>query len=104
MCYHGGTMVKRAGATEKVSVSIPRSDLAALRRRARRLHDGNLSAVISELAADAALLEAMHELVHELGGNSLSDVDRAALDAEWATASMASTGKRGARTKKKSAA
>ncbi|MBS2011861.1 MAG: hypothetical protein JST00_03145 [Deltaproteobacteria bacterium] len=97
-------MTKRAGATEKVSISIPRSDLAALRRRARRVHDGNLSAVIAELAADAALLEAMHELVHELGGSSLTELDRAALDAEWAAASIASPGKRGARTKKKSAA
>ena len=38
----------RAGNTEKVSVSLDRSDLAMLRKRARRLYKGNLSAVIAE--------------------------------------------------------
>ena len=38
----------RAGTTEKVSISIDRSELAAMRKRARRLYDGNLSAVVAE--------------------------------------------------------
>jgi len=75
-------MSKRAGATQKVSVSLSHSDLSALKRRAKRLHGGNLSAVISELAADARLLEGMQDLVDHLGGPSLSDADRAAVDAE----------------------
>jgi hypothetical protein len=77
-------MTKRGGVTEKISVSLNRSDLASLRKRARRLHDGNLSAVITELAADAALLEGMHELVGWLGGPSLTDRERRALDRAWA--------------------
>jgi len=38
----------RAGRTEKVSVSLDRADLLMLRKRARRLHGGNLSAVIAD--------------------------------------------------------
>jgi hypothetical protein len=38
----------RAGSTEKVSISIERSELAAMRKRARRLYGGNLSAVVAE--------------------------------------------------------
>ncbi len=77
-------MQKRAGSTEKISVSLQKDDLAALRKRAKRLYDGNLSAVIAELAADAARLEGMHALVEHLGGPTLTDADRAELDAEWA--------------------
>jgi hypothetical protein len=78
--------MKRAGSTEKLSSSLRRSDLASLRKRAKRLYGGNLSAVIAELAADAALLEGMQELVDRLGGPCLTDEDRARLDRDWASA------------------
>jgi hypothetical protein len=84
MCYPGSIVSKRAGATEKISISVRASDLASLRKRAKRLYGGNVSAVIAELAADAALLEGMHELVGRLGGPSLTDEDREKLDREWA--------------------
>jgi hypothetical protein len=42
-----------------------------------------VSAVVSELAADAALLEGMHELVNWLGGPVLTDRDRKEIDREW---------------------
>lgn len=77
-------MPKRGGVTEKISISVRSSDLASLRKRAKRLYGGNVSAVIAELAADAALLEGMHELVGELGGPSLTDEDRSRLDEAWA--------------------
>jgi len=76
-------MRKREGVTEKISISLSRSDLASLKKRAKRLYAGNVSAVISELAADAALLEGMHELVSWLGGPPLTDRDRKAIDREW---------------------
>jgi hypothetical protein len=76
-------MNKRAGLTAKISVSLTRADLASLKKRAKRLYAGNVSAVISELAADAALLEGMHELVGWLGGPSLTDRERKAIDREW---------------------
>lgn len=88
-------MAKRAGVTEKISISVRRSDLASLRRRAKRLYDGNVSAVIAELAADAALLEGMHDLVEQLGGPSLTDDDRKQLDAEWASPAATATKRRG---------
>ena len=83
LCYHGSIMKKREGVTEKISISLSRSDLASLKKRAKRLYAGNVSAVISELAADAALLEGMHELVNWLGGPSLTDHERKAIDGEW---------------------
>lgn len=83
MCYHGRTMEKRAGVTEKVSISVSREDLKALRSRAKRLHGGNLSAVIAELAADTRLLEGMNALVEQMGGSSLTDEARESLDREW---------------------
>lgn len=75
-------MTKRAGLTEKISISVNREDLKALKRRAKRLYDGNVSAVIAELAADAKLLEGMNDLVHWLGGPSLTDEDRKKIDRE----------------------
>ena len=83
LCYHGSIMKKREGVTEKISISLSRSALASLKKRAKRLYAGNVSAVISELAADAALLEGMHELVNWLGGPSLTDRERKAIDREW---------------------
>jgi hypothetical protein len=84
VCYPGSTMTKRAGVTAKISISLRQSDAASLRKRAKRLYGGNLSAVIAELAGDAALLEGMQELVDRLGGPSLTDDDRQRLDREWA--------------------
>ncbi len=75
-------MKKRAGVTEKISISLHREDLKALKKRAKRLHGGNVSAVITELAADAGLLEGMNELVDWLGGPSLTNDDRERLDRE----------------------
>ena len=86
MCYPSRTMAKRAGTTEKISISIRREDLAALKKRAKRLYGGNMSAVIAELAADAKLLEGMHAALEWLGGPIITDEERAQLDAEWGLA------------------
>lgn len=67
----------------KVSVSIGEEDLKILKRRAKRLYDGNLSAVIHELAQKAKRQEAMERLIASMGGSSLTDEDRRAIDAEW---------------------
>lgn len=75
-------MKKREGATAKISISLSRSDLASLKKRAKRLYAGNVSAVISELAADAAMLEGMHDLVSWLGGPSLTERERQEIDRE----------------------
>jgi hypothetical protein len=67
----------------KISVSVADEDLKILKRRAKRLYDGNLSAVIHELAQKAKRQEAMERLIVSLGGPSLTDEDRRAIDAEW---------------------
>lgn len=68
----------------KISVSVAEEDLVVLRRRAKRLYGGNLSAVIHEMAVKTRRQEAMENLVDSLGGPSLTDEARRAIDAEWA--------------------
>lgn len=68
----------------KISVSVAEEDLVVLRRRAKRLYGGNLSAVIHEMAVKTRRQEAMENLVDALGGPSLTDEARRAIDAEWA--------------------
>ena len=82
MCY-GGLTMKRAGTTEKVSVSLQGDLLKTLRRRAKRLYAGNLSAVLTEVAEAAARLEAQDDLIEHFGWGPLSDRERAEIDAEW---------------------
>ena len=79
---------KRPGGTEKLSISLPREQVAFLRLWANRGHGGNLSAVLStvlaELAEDEARFEAMGRLIEKLGGPILTDEDRERLDREFA--------------------
>ena len=51
-------MTKRAGVTSKVSLSVNREDLAVLKKPAKRLHGGNVSAVFAELIAEIKRREA----------------------------------------------
>lgn len=61
-------MSSRPGKTEKISISVNREDLALLRRRAKRLHGGNLSAVIAEVIARAKEQDGLENLLEWLGG------------------------------------
>ena len=81
-CYNRRRM-KRAGNTEKVSVSFQKGLLKILRQRAKRLYSGNLSAVLTEVAEAAARLEAQDDLIKHFGWGPLSDGERAEIDAEW---------------------
>ncbi len=74
----------RAGQTEKISVSLGRADLAALRKRARRLYGGNLSAAVVEGVRRIHEEEGREALVAWLGkAGEASVADRDALRAEW---------------------
>jgi len=76
-------MVKRRpGRTVKVSVSLDRDDVAALKRRAQESHDGNLSAAFAEAARWIRQQEARRRLIDMLGGPSLTPEAAAAIDAE----------------------
>lgn len=73
---------KRSGRTVKVSVSLDRDDLAALKRHAKELFDGNLSAAFADAARLLRQLEARRRLVEMLGGSTLTPEASAAIDAE----------------------
>ncbi len=73
---------RRAGRTVKVSVSLDKDDLAALKRRARESHEGNLSAAFAEAARWIRQREARRRLIEKLGGPTLTPEAAAAIDAE----------------------
>ena len=70
--------------TEKISISVERSDLEVLRRRASKLYGGNLSAAVGEGVRHIREQEGREALVHWLGsaGDAPAEV-RAAIRAEW---------------------
>ena len=77
----------RPGQTDKVSVSLDRADLALLRKRARRLHNGNLSAAIAEGVRLVQEQEGREALVGWLGSAAVAtDAEREAIRAEWGAA------------------
>lgn len=85
----------RAGSTAKISVSLSTSDLAALRRRARVRHGGNLSAAIAEGVRRVREEEGREQLVKWLGDAArVTSAEREALIAEW-TASPPRARRRG---------
>ena len=75
---------KRAGTTVKVSVSLGREDVAALKRLARQSHHGNLSAAFAEAAKWIRQREARRRLIDKLGGATLTPESATAIDAEQA--------------------
>src|SRR5262249_22272562 len=92
--YPGGTMPntsdvarrreRRPGRTDKISVSLDRADLAVLRRRAKKLYGGNLSAAIAEAARRIREEEGREALVAWLGDAAgTTPEEREAIRAEW---------------------
>jgi Arc/MetJ-type ribon-helix-helix transcriptional regulator len=76
----------RAGRTEKISVSVDRTVLAVIRRRAQRLYGGNVSAVVEEGVLRIREEEGREALVRWLGDTGDASADeRSALRAEWGT-------------------
>jgi hypothetical protein len=75
---------RRAGKTVKISVSLDKDDVKALRRHAKEAYGGNLSAAVSEVVRGLRQRQAMAELLEMLGGVNLTDRKRAAIDAELA--------------------
>ena len=76
-------MGKRAGVTEKVSLSVNRADLAILKKRAKRLHGGNVSAVFADLIAEIKRREAWERAIAWYGEPiAVSDAERETIDRE----------------------
>jgi hypothetical protein len=69
---------------KKVSISIQPELLEALKRRAKRLYAGNISAVIAEMGEDVKRLDAMDRYFETYGVAPLTDRERARVEAELA--------------------
>jgi hypothetical protein len=66
----------------KVSISIDDADLKWLKRRARRIHGGNLSAAVAEGTRLVRHNETLGALLDKLGAPELSPEESAKLTAE----------------------
>ncbi len=93
--------MSRSALTEKVSVSLKKEDLKVLRKRAKRLYGGNLSALLGDFAKLAKYEEGADRLIDWLtedykpGPEALMVVE-----AEWRAPLPAAPKKRRARRKK----
>jgi hypothetical protein len=88
-------MTKRAGRTVKLSISLDQHDLELLKKRAKRVSGGNISAAISETIHVAHEWEGREALATWLG-DGREEPSAATMDsirAEWRGA------RRGKRTK-----
>lgn len=76
--------MKRPGRTKTLSISLAPRPLTLLRRRAKQIHQGNLSAAISEAAELLQRDMAMGELVLDLEAEHgrLTVQDRETIEAE----------------------
>ena len=75
---------RRSGRTEKISISLDRADLSMLKKRAGRLHGGNLSAVIAEGVRRVREEEGREALVAWLGDAAKATPEqRASVRAAW---------------------
>jgi hypothetical protein len=81
---------RRAGATETIGVSVDPATKQRLKALADERHDGNVSALITELAEVAVRRAAFEKAWRWYGGPELTDEKRAAIDSEleegWALA------------------
>jgi hypothetical protein len=71
--------------TETFSVTVARELKQALKARADRLYDGNMSALISDLGREAERAEAVARLIGRAGGSTLTDARRREIDSELQT-------------------
>ena len=72
----------RSGPTVTFSVSVDKETKRALKARADRLYDGNMSALITALGEHAERAEAVERLIARAGGLTLTDADRREIDRE----------------------
>jgi ATP phosphoribosyltransferase regulatory subunit HisZ len=81
---------RRSGATETVGVSLDAQTKRELKALAREKHQGNVSALITEMTKDAIRQAAFERAWRLYGGPDPTDEARAKVDAEleagWALA------------------
>ena len=78
-------MVKRAGRTVKLSISIDKSDFELLNKRAKKVSGGNVSAAITQMIHAAREWEGREALATWLGEGREEPSSEAmkAIRAEW---------------------
>ena len=72
--------------TQKISISVSKDDLRLMTERARRVHRGNLSAVVHEMAETLRRKEALVALLDDFGGEPSTAAELQALRDEIAHA------------------
>ena len=78
---------KRAGQTQKLSISLDADEVAALKRRAARLYEGNLSAAVAEGIRRIREEEGREALVKWLGDSGKATVaERRRIIESWSAA------------------
>ncbi len=83
MCYDV-SMKKRPGGTTHLSISLPTDEAKLLKRRAKRVYDGNVSRVVSDAIRYIAYEEGRDALIASFGGKGAPAPEEAArLDAAW---------------------
>ncbi len=70
-------MSVRPGRTEKITISLDKREALVMKRRAKRLHSGNLSAAFSEFAKLAIKEEALDRLLADLPPTTAEGLARA---------------------------
>lgn len=68
--------------TRKVSISVSADDLRVLSSRAKRMHSGNVSAVVHEMVDAIRRLEAADRALELLGGHRVTERDLEAIRQE----------------------
>jgi hypothetical protein len=84
--------VPASTTVRKIGVSVTHEDFAVLSQRAKRLHGGNLSRVIKDMAEAIRRDEAAERVLVRLGGNRVTEQEMQAIrdDVSAATAPVRS--------------
>jgi hypothetical protein len=78
--------VRRAGATETFSVSVDRKTKQSLKAQASARHQGNVSALIAELAVEGERMAAFERAWQWYGGEAPNKAEANTLLAQWEAA------------------
>jgi len=77
-------MKKRPGGTTHLSISLPTEEAKILKRRAKRVYDGNVSRVVSDAIRYIAYEEGRDALIASFGGRGKpTPAEAAQLDVAW---------------------
>ena len=77
-------MKKRPGGTTHLSISLPTEEARILKRRAKRVHGGNVSRVVRDAIRYIAYEEGRDALIASFGGaGTVTPAQASQLDAAW---------------------